>query len=327
MNYYVSLGLKSDDAMYKASSTKYKQYNVRTKMDFQINDWLKTGVELAGFLNNRIYPHKSADAIVGQSTRLVPTQWSFWPNGKPGPDIEYGDNPVVTSTLEPGKDDQKTYRLLSTFNATITVPFVEGLSLGGSFSYDLTNFYRKRFFQPWTLYFPDWANATRDASTGFVTDMPLKPNLRGLSSPQNHEDYQRTINQTSMINANFIRSFGDHNISAFVGFEQYTSNYNSLYAFRQYYISPLIQTMDAGSPRDQNITGTMNIYARKSYIGRATYDYQGKYLAEFVFRRDGSLKFPTKKADGVISPDSWSDGVHRKKVSGKTIWRMSIISN
>jgi len=294
MNYYVSLGLKNDDAMYKASSTKYKQYNVRTKMDFQINDWLKTGVELAGFLNNRIYPYKSADAIVGQSTRLVPTTWSYWPNGKPGPDIEYGDNPVVTSTLEPGKDDQKTYRLLSTFNTTITVPFVQGLSLGGSFSYDLTNFYRKRFFQPWVLYFPDWDNATRDPNTGFVIDMPLKPNLRGLSSPQNNEDYQRTINQTSMINANYLRSFGDHNVSAFIGFEQYTSDYNSLYAFRQYYISSLIQTMDAGSPRDQNISGTMNIYARKSWIGRATYDYQGKYLAEFVFRRDGSLKFPPK---------------------------------
>ncbi len=36
----------------------------------------------------------------------------------------------------------------------------------------------------------------------------------------------------------------------------------------------------------------LHIYARKSWIGRATYDYKGKYLAEFLFRRDGSLKFP-----------------------------------
>jgi TonB-dependent SusC/RagA subfamily outer membrane receptor len=32
MKYYVSFGYKADDAMYKASSTKYKQYNVRTKL-------------------------------------------------------------------------------------------------------------------------------------------------------------------------------------------------------------------------------------------------------------------------------------------------------
>ncbi|HCE58751.1 MAG TPA: hypothetical protein DER09_13220, partial [Prolixibacteraceae bacterium] len=64
MRYYVSFGYKTDDAIYKASSTKYKQYNVRTKLEMPINDWLKTGVELAGFLNNRVYPYKSADAIV-----------------------------------------------------------------------------------------------------------------------------------------------------------------------------------------------------------------------------------------------------------------------
>ena len=79
MKYYVSFGYKTDDAIYKASSTKYKQYNVRTKLEMPINDWLKAGVELAGFLNDRQYPYKSADALVGQSTRLVPTNWSFWP--------------------------------------------------------------------------------------------------------------------------------------------------------------------------------------------------------------------------------------------------------
>ena len=54
------------------------------------------------FLNNKKYPTKSAGDIYGQSTRLLPTRWSFWPNGLPGPDIEYGDNPVVTSTFEGG---------------------------------------------------------------------------------------------------------------------------------------------------------------------------------------------------------------------------------
>jgi TonB-linked SusC/RagA family outer membrane protein len=299
MKYYVSLGLKDDDAFYKVSTTKYKQYNVRTKLELPINEWLKTGIELAGFLTDRTYPYKSADAIVGQSTRLVPTNWSWWPklgpNGEknlyPGPDIEYGDNPVETSTFSAGKNEQKTYRLLSTFNATITVPFVKGLSFSGSYSWDHTSYYNKAFYKPWTLYYPNWASATRN-SEGYITDMPLTPTLRGLSSPENGERYDRTINQTGMINANFARKFGDHNISLFAGFEQYQSDWNYFYAYRKYYISSIIQTMDAGNAKDQNITGSASVYARKSYIGRATYDYKGKYLAEFVFRADGSLKFP-----------------------------------
>ena len=299
MKYYVSFGYKTDDAMYKASSTKYKQYNVRTKLEMPVTEWLKTGVELAGFITNRIYPYKSADAIVGQSTRLVPTNWSFWPTGEPGPDIEYGDNPVETSTFSAGKNDQKTYRMLSTFNATITVPFVKGLSFTGSFNYDLTNYYNKAFYQPWTLYYPNWATATRGAD-GFITSMPLTPTLRGLSSAENNERYDRTLNQTILINANYFKKIGDHSITLFAGFEQYTSDWNYFYAYRKYYISPVIQTMDAGNAKDQNITGSASVYARKSWLGRATYDFKGKYLAEIVFRADGSLKFPTAQRYGYF---------------------------
>jgi TonB-linked SusC/RagA family outer membrane protein len=293
MIYYVSFGYKTDDAIYKASSTKYKQYNVRTKLEMPINDWLKTNIELAGFLNDRQYPYKSADAIVGQSTRLVPTNWSFWPKeGRyPGPDIEYGDNPVETSTLSAGVNDQKTYRVLSTFGATIDVPFVKGLSLSGSYSFDLTNYYNHAFYQPWILYYPNWKDATRGAD-GYITDMPLTPTPRGLSTPENIERYDRTINQTTMFNANYIKSVGDHNMSFFAGYEQYQSDWNYFRGYRKYYISSIIQTMNAGNAKDQNLEGNASIYARKSYIGRATYDYQGKYLAEVVFRADGSLKFP-----------------------------------
>jgi TonB-linked SusC/RagA family outer membrane protein len=302
MKYYVSFGYKTDDAIYKASSTKYKQYNVRTKLEMPINEWLKTGVELAGFLNNKLYPYKSADAIVGQSTRLVPTNWSYWPTSEgryPGPDIEYGDNPVETSTFSAGVNDQKTYRLLSTFNATITVPFIKGLSFTGSYSYDLTNYYNKAFYKPWVLYYPNWDQATR-GSDGFITSMPLTPTLRGLSTPENSERYDRTVNQTAMINANYVKSFGDHNISLFGGYEQYQSDWNYFRGYRKYYISDVIQTMNAGNAKDQTLEGDASIYARKSWIGRATYDYKGKYLAEVVFRADGSLKFPETKRWGYF---------------------------
>lgn len=291
MNYYISIGLKGDEAMYKQSSTSYKQYNVRAKVDLPITDWLKTGIEVAGFEIQRLYPYKSADAIVGQSTRLTPTTWSFWPNGKPGPDIEYGDNPVVTSTFEAGKNDQNTYRLLTTFNATITIPWVEGLTVNGTYNYDLTHYYNKAFYQPWILYYPNWTQATIDPVTGFVTDMPLTPTLRGLSSPQNNERYDRTKNVTANIGINYARKFGDHNIALFGGYEQSTYDYNNFTGFRQYYISAGIQTMNAGANLDKNTTGSASIHARKSYILRASYDYQGKYLAEFLFRRDGSLRY------------------------------------
>ena len=300
MKYYVSFGYKTDDAMYKASSTKYKQYNVRAKLDMPINSWLKTGVELAGFLNNSVYPYRGAGDIVGASTRLYPTKPAFWPTGQPGPDIEYGDNPVETSTLHAGKNDQNTYRFLSTFKTTIIVPFIKGLSFNGSFNYDLTNYYEKKFFQPWYLYTQDTSLPVTKNAEGYITAMPLIAVPRGLSSPQNDEKYNRTINQTILLSANYAKTLGDHTISLFGGFEQYSSNWNEFAAFRKYYISPIIQTMNAGNPKDQNITGNATVYGRKSWIGRATYDYKGKYMAEVDFRADGSLKFPKDQRWGYF---------------------------
>ncbi len=289
VNYYFSAGMRGDESFYAQSSTNYKQYNIRAKLDLPVTDWLKLSYDYAYIQNNETYPRNSAGSIVGQATRLVPTQWSFWPTGEPGPDIEYGDNPVVTSTFETGKDEQKTYQMQNTIKVSVSP--VKGLTLNGQYAYDVNNFYRKRFFQPWLLYFPKWETAVRN-SQGFITSMELTPTPRGLNSPELTENYSRRVRKTINIDANYIKSFGDHDITLFGGFEQYENNSNDFWGFRRYYVSTLIQTLDAGGLAELNNGGGLSVYARKSYIGRATYGYKGKYLAEVLFRADGSLKFP-----------------------------------
>jgi TonB-linked SusC/RagA family outer membrane protein len=44
----------------------------------------------------------------------------------------------------------------------------------------------------------------------------------------------------------------------------------------------------------------VNEYAYKAIVGRLNYDYAGKYMAEFSFRRDGSSKFPKSKQWGFF---------------------------
>ena len=291
MLYYVSGGYKNQEAIYKQESTNYKQYNVRARVEVPITSWLTTSLDYAGYLNNRLYPTKSAFSIFGQSTRLVPTQWSFWPNGKPGPDIEYGDNPVVTSTLETGYDDDKDYQNQFIFKTTIKPDFAKGVTVSGFYTYDIGNSYRKRFQKPWILYFPKWETATRN-SEGFITDMELTPTPRGVSAPELSDFYSRFIRKMGNASIAYDRDFGNHTISLFGAYEQLDQNYNYFNAFRKYYISDVVQSLDAGSDTDKDNGGSLGIYARKSWIGRASYNYKEKYLAEFLFRRDGSLKFP-----------------------------------
>jgi TonB-linked SusC/RagA family outer membrane protein len=291
MNYFVSLGYKNEEAIYKAESTNYQQYNIRAKLNLPINDWLTTNIDYAGFMNVRKYPTKSAGSIYGQATRLLPTQWSYWPSGEPGPDVEYGDNPVVTSTFEGGYDDETIYRNQFTFKATIAPPQIEGLAISGQYTYDIDNFYRKQFRKPWILYFPKWDTAVRN-SEGFITSMDLTPTPRGYSGPELEERYDRNVRKLGIISANYDRTFGDHTVNLFGAYEQLSDDGNYFAGFRKYYISEVVQTLDAGADLEKNAWGNMWIYARKSWIARANYNYKGKYLAEFVFRRDGSLKFP-----------------------------------
>jgi TonB-dependent SusC/RagA subfamily outer membrane receptor len=58
MVYYVSFGYRNQEAIYKQESTRYRQFNLRAKLDLPITDWLKTSVDYAGFLNNEKYPVK-----------------------------------------------------------------------------------------------------------------------------------------------------------------------------------------------------------------------------------------------------------------------------
>jgi TonB-linked SusC/RagA family outer membrane protein len=58
--------------------------------------------------------------------------------------------------------------------------------------------------------------------------------------------------------------------------------------------------MNAGADLDKNNSGGVYIYARKSYIARATYDFRGKYLVEALVRRDGSLKWAPENRWGTF---------------------------
>lgn len=291
MRYYVSFGYKDNQAFYKQESAKYKQYNLRVKIDAPITDWLETSVQYGGFLTNRKYPTTPTSQLMGWGTMVIPTVPSFWPTGEPGPDFEGGVNPVVNTSFDAGYDQQENYKNELTFKVSIKPPMIEGLSLDGFFNYDVSNYNKKVFKKPWTLYYPNYDTAVRN-SEGFITSMELEPRLRGLDSPELTEENSRTKRQMFNLSFNYGRTFGDHTFSIFGAFEQIEEDYSIFDAYRKYFISDLVQALNAGGEKDKTNSGHMTIYARQSWISRFNYSFKDKYLMEFIFRRDGSIKFP-----------------------------------
>lgn len=291
MRYYASLGFRNDQAMYAQESTNYKQYNLRLKLDIPVTDWLETSVYYGGFMTTRKYPTTSTYQLVGWATMALPTQPSFWPTGEPGPDFEGGVNPVVNTSFDAGYDQQDNYKNEVTFRGTFKPKKIKGFTLNGFYTFDVNNQNRKLFRKPWTLYYPNWDSAVRN-SEGYITSMELTPRKRGLENPELTEANFRHLKKMYNINATYEKDLGDHAFSIFGAFEELKENIYGFDAYRKYFISDLVQTLDAGGEKDKTNSGQMSIYARQSWIGRLNYNFREKYLLEFILRRDGSLKFP-----------------------------------
>jgi len=90
--YYTSFSKQTNNGIYKANSTTFDRYNLTGNLEYTLlNDHLTIGLDIQLSQENRMYPTKSANQIMQAAIRNKPTQAVIWPNGLPGPDIEYGD--------------------------------------------------------------------------------------------------------------------------------------------------------------------------------------------------------------------------------------------
>ncbi len=309
--YFASLGTLFQDGIYKSSATNYKQYNTRINLDVSIGSNLDFRIDLAGRLEDRNYPPRSSGSIFRAGMRGRPNEAARWPNGLPGPDIEYGDNPIVTGTNEIGYDKHDRWVLNGTMGATFRIPGVEGLSLDGNFGIDKMLNFQKRWIKPWTLYTLDGFDSKGEPI--------LSGAARGVSQPELFQRFSQDQFLTMNLRAIFDRSFGEHNLNTFVAIEQIENIGDDFEGQRKYFMSSSIDQLFAGGDLERSITGSGYENARRNYFGRISYNYAEKYLLDFNWRADGSQRFPEKSRFGFFpgvgvgyvlsSEDFWKDAV------------------
>ena len=286
--YMASLGYVDQDAYYKNSATFYKQYNGRVNLDANINKYINAKVGLLARREDRNFPTESAGAIFRMLMRGRPTEPEVWPNGKPGPDIENGQNPYVITTNATGFDHQPTDFLQANGSVEITNPWVDGLKLTLMASVDHSRGERKRWQTPWELYYWDRISYEADGVTPL-----LEPAVRSnFTDPRLTQSSNQVLNTNLTAMLGYSKSFGEHNLNTLVGVTKEEFTGSGFFAFRRNYISAAVDQLFAGGADQQNTGGSGYERARLGYYGRVQYDYQEKYLAEFIWRYDGSYIFP-----------------------------------
>lgn len=199
------------------------------------------------------------------------------------------------------------------FSLQYEVPFIKGLSAKVNYAIQSSSSKNEQDLLPQTL-----SLATNNADVDHHLYDSAKWSAPTLNKASSRVTYDNTTGTSEQINffVNYDRSFGDHNISAVFSGERVQNTFEDRF---QIYDNPVPGVYNGAS----NTAGTLNAtnsYSKRmesgslSYLGRVSYNYKSKYLAQFVFRQDASSRFapenywgffPSISVGWVLSDENW----------------------
>jgi TonB-linked SusC/RagA family outer membrane protein len=164
------------------------------------------------------------------------------------------------------------------------------------------NFYKDQQ-KPLTIYDLKRSDPTNtllafpDANGNLV---PTINEATGKISGDNYVEEYNMYDRFYQFNAqiDYARTFGKHDVSAALIYEQAANNGEDVKARKSDYVvfdRPFFTDFGGTDRTRWGLDGSGWESGRVSYIGRANYTYDSKYLAEFSFRQDLSSKFGPKR--------------------------------
>ena len=104
---------------------------------------------------------------------------------------------------------------------------------------------------------------------------------------------------TGIVQADYVRSFGKHNLSAMLNYTSQKRRTNSTMAKKYGYPAIYNTQIDGGSTMD-SMNGDEGLWGSASLVGRVTYDYDSKYMLQLSANYNGSLCYHPDKRWGFF---------------------------
>lgn len=281
VTYYTSLGMLSDNGILASDIQKYKKYNFRTNVSFNLTRNLTAGITFAGKVDHNRSPQGSyfwffKPLIIADRafTPFVPGQPTHVTRIPP----EFTNPYALANENISGYEKWKNIQYQTNLDLSYSVPFVTGLKLGILGSYDGNNYNFSNLQRSYLQY-------------DIVTDIPTN---RG------NNIYQNSITQFQRVNlqasANYKKTIGaDHHLGVTGVYEMRSLLTDFIRAQRQYDDVYTHDIIDQGSLTNLQNGGNRVQQKYLSLLGRVNYDFQSKYLLEFAFRDDGSYRYAPEK--------------------------------
>ncbi len=294
-NYYVSGSYANEEGVLQNDA--FSRFTLRSNIESEINDWLTLGINTAysyrdySGISTSLSNARTASPLA--NNKIGQADYDLYLTGEaymPYPLVNlYADNSDIRNNL------------FMVGSAQIKIPWVEGLSLDLNYSntYDTWN-----NFSFWPSTHPDGSGNS------------------GKGRKDHNEE--RSWIQNNILN--YLRSFGDHNVSATFlysrehsqanfsrleaqGFENQGLGYNGLGLGTISTVANRNDDLGLGTWEEDGI----------SYMGRVNYSYKSRYYLTGTVRRDGYsgfgannkfANFPSVSVGWVLSDESFVSGIN-----------------
>ena len=299
MRYFTSFGYMGQKG--NIDNFSYKRYNVRANIEADLAKNFHFTLGLSGVLGNRhtpAYASGGSDSDYGYEVgwfsvaRQTIQMHPFLPetyNGRYTGAIQNNQAFLVSplaAIYESGSKDNRSMAVSANTSLGYDVPWVKGLSLKVSGSFDWSNSYAKNLSTPYVLMqmkkndFGEWAWSERN-------DNPhVSDNVNNLGEGSSY--YTQMVGQAGIYYAN---SFGKNNIDAMALAEMRAYKSNGLSAYAKKLPFNSLPELSNGVATNDPVGGWSDATRSAGYVFRLKYDYDERYLAEFTGRLDGSYKF------------------------------------
>ncbi len=161
INYYTSAGYQYQGSFFQTDAMNYKKYTLRTNISAQMNKNIRFDLGLSGLSDDRqSSPYGSSDILRAMWLQHPMDQIYYNKEAKQYGMMDWNSilNPVAMMDKSlVGENDYQSKWIQTNATLTYNVPFVEGLSVKGLYSYDYTINDNKEYTKAFTLYLPTGA--------------------------------------------------------------------------------------------------------------------------------------------------------------------------
>ncbi len=271
-HYYVSGGFLNQTGIVK--SVNYRRFTFQANSDAQVLDWLKVSNNISISADKK----EQGSYDLGNTYKALPVfavqddngEWT----GPEGNSLWYGStkNPIGPTVT----DKQKTngYNILG--NLTAEVKLAKWLKFKSTFGVDAKFWYADNYTPKYA-----WKPIATEESSRYKSD---------------NKSFTYLWDNYFLIDHTFAQK---HRVSLMAGTSAQWNKFDYLNAQKNIFAFENVHEMDNGQEM-YAIGGNETEWALFSYMARATYDYESKYLLTATIRHDGSSRFGRSKRWGTF---------------------------